>query len=899
MYLLGFAGTEIMKSVRDFIQTIFVVFAGLWYWPVVFVGLMILAVVVLFTLVRKSYENKILKSVNKLNKYFLAKPFITEENLVEFNLKMKNVPKVLRNNWQIYMLNREDSPTKYINVDTCIDKPLKTGSIEKNMHNFTTFSILLAILSFVVGLQYASVMQENQFIPILFSAVVVPLLIAIIYTVTILIVRASKNDIYANLYDNFPLYERNLTKAVTTLPAYVDYEILFTKKEIKEGIPILQQYLEKRALVEQQELEKAREGSVAVEQYDFSDLGVDGSLILERSMKESETFIKIKRRLQDEIGSIETEMSNYKKNYEETLKDMQRKLQASRENLESLKTQQEESTNRIESNYIRKQQADEIKKQQQLEKDIEEATTKYNDEQTSLKQDIEKREKEIAEKKEFVEQAMSLEFKHYANILYKALTEKATEVGNQKLLTLAQENSDLKVLLTDMQGVGGANVDIQENLIQNQDLTSENLYDMSSSDMTQLDEAREQTENDENNKKETNDAQKLNSEPASQQDDLQQASQVAIETQKENLDESSSPKAQESVEQVAEKIETKNEDDDDEKKLTSYLNDDKNLSSESDNQNLEQQNASQEDNQSLAIDNEKMADNAINIQETNPSQEINSKRADDNVTSLSKNSDENDLQKDLAKEKMDIEEPSSRYTGNASDNSRFEKEQAEDLEQIQRQIDENNKILQKNKEEFENDLNKTISKIDDSSTDGYDYMERDRRNLERERDDEPRYERTRDQRTSRDGDDFDTRGREDYSYRERSGEYQEETRRERAYRDDENFRERDRFDNRRRYGEPQEERNEESNYRDDEDLEPRGERSSRHTSRDRFEEEEKAPRKRRATSRRIVDDEPRRSETNRRGARRPVTTSRSRRESDGGNDIDELNAEMQKLLGKK
>ena len=251
MYQLCATGEEIIASVRDFFNLVFLEFAGLWFWPIIIIGLMLLAVFVMSTLVGCSYENRILKAVNKINAYFLTKPFITEENLVEFNLKMKKVPKVLRNNWQIYMLNREDSPTTYINVSTCIDKPLRTSSIEKNMGNYTIFTIFLVLLSFVVGLQYSkTVMNLTNPADILFYAALVPLALVLIYTIFILIVKAVKNDIYNMLYDNFPMYERNLTKAVSTLPSYVDYEILFTKKEIKEGIPILQQYLEKRALIE-------------------------------------------------------------------------------------------------------------------------------------------------------------------------------------------------------------------------------------------------------------------------------------------------------------------------------------------------------------------------------------------------------------------------------------------------------------------------------------------------------------------------------------------------------------------------------------------------------------------------------------------------------------------------
>jgi len=444
MSQLAFVGADLITTVKDFFHEVGKELAELWFWPAIFIGFMIVAIIAMFFLVRFSYENRILKSVNRLNKYFLAKPYINEENLVEFNLKMKKVPEVLRSNWQVYMLNREDSPTTYINVNTCIDKPLRTSSIEKNMGNFTIFSVLLGLLSFAIGLVYAThVAGTNILGDVMFLALLVPLAISILYTVFFLVIKASKNDIYSCLYENFPLYERNLTKAVETLPAYVDYEILFTKKEIKDGIPILQQYLEKRAKVEEEELERARENSIVNEEYDFGELGVDGSLVLERAMKECETFIKVRRRMQEESSSIETEKENYKKTFEQTLKDMQRKLQASRENLESLKTEQEASTNRIESNYIRKQQADEIKKQEQLEKDIEQASAKFHEEQETLKNEIEKRDKEIGEKKVFVEQAMMLEFKHYANTLYEVLTEKAKEVGNQKLVSLAQENADL------------------------------------------------------------------------------------------------------------------------------------------------------------------------------------------------------------------------------------------------------------------------------------------------------------------------------------------------------------------------------------------------------------------------------------------------------------------------
>lgn len=475
---------EIVQSVRDFFSLLFADFSSLWWWPLVFLGIMVVLVIYMLFAIKFSYEKRILKSINKINNYFVYKPFISEDNLVEFNQKMKKVPAVLRGAWQRYMLNREDGVKEYINISSCIDKPLRTSSIEKNLKGFTIFTILATILAFFTGLQFCATDATYNVVTtpsvVLFISLIVPVLMLVIYSIFILVFNASKDDLYAVMYETFPIFQYNLEKAVTKMPSYVDYEILFTSREIKDGIPILQQYLEKRALVEQEQLEKARRDSVASEEYDFSDLGVDGSFVLEKAMKECEAFIRVKRMLQEESNSIESEKENYRKTFENTSKEMQRKLQASRENMDSLKKQQEESTNRIETNYIRKQLADEIKKQQQLEKELEETTAKYNDEQVSLQKEIENRQAEIDEKKSFVEQALMLTFKHYANTLYKALLDKATNVSNEKLVTLTQENNDLRALLNDLEGGIDENYyDDNANLVQPQEVSINSPYPMS------------------------------------------------------------------------------------------------------------------------------------------------------------------------------------------------------------------------------------------------------------------------------------------------------------------------------------------------------------------------------------------------------------------------------------
>lgn len=439
---------KIFETVADAIQYV-AGKLGMTYLAVIALGLTLLAVIVIMQSIRSSYETRILKSVDRFNKYFSKQPFINDENLVEFNARMKKVPRILRNRWQMYMLNREDVPTKYINLDTCVEKPLRTSIIERNLSNFYVFTMLICFVSLLFGL---CVVDSSASVTIgLFEALLIPAVVFLLSAIFILIVRSWKNAIHADLYENFHIFEQNLNRAVTTLPAYVDYEILFTKKEIKDGIPILQQYLEKRAYMEQQELEKARENAIETETYNFEELGINGSLVLERAMKECETYISNRRRLLAECGQIQSEKDNFAKNYEATEKDYQRKLQASRENMESLKAQQEASTNRIEGNYIRKQLSDEIKKQQQLEKDSDEAAAKFKEEQTALDGEIAKRKEEIEQKRQGVESAMLLEFKNYANTLYKKLADAAVKANAAKIEKLSVENTELKELLKTFQ----------------------------------------------------------------------------------------------------------------------------------------------------------------------------------------------------------------------------------------------------------------------------------------------------------------------------------------------------------------------------------------------------------------------------------------------------------------
>lgn len=402
------------------------------------VGFLLLMSIFFFIRVRTSYEYKLEKASDKLNEWLFRHQNITENNLVEFNniMKEKNTPKILRKYWQQYMLYRDKAPSEYMSTYNCIDKPLKTSSFTSNIKNFTMIYVVTAFVTFFLSMfSFTTSTKVDTLITYITQSMVASVIILFIGVVLTLALRAMQNYNIATLYQTFNVFNRYIDKASTTIPKYVDFEILFTKQEIKDGIPLLGEYLEKRARQEQEELEEAQKNAVSHEEYDFSQSGIDGALVLERAMKESETYINVKQRLLAEIQQFESEISTLTKNYENTSKDYQRKLQASKENMERLRQQQEESTNRIEVNYIRKQQQDEVKKQEQLEKDQEDATNKFNAEVNSLTAEIDDRRSQLENKRLGVQDAMQNEYQTFSNKLHKAI---AQDVEKDKTETIQQ-----------------------------------------------------------------------------------------------------------------------------------------------------------------------------------------------------------------------------------------------------------------------------------------------------------------------------------------------------------------------------------------------------------------------------------------------------------------------------
>ena len=323
-----------------------------------------------------SIEIRTNRAVNKINNYLDKKPFVNEENLVEFNNLMKSIPKPMRYEWQQYMLNREELPSKFMTQQNCVERPFKSSSYEQTI--IYAKSVISILTTFFLVLGLSELNTSTAVANMLFEISIVPSVFFIFGTVLIMFLRARRKAVVTDLYYNFDYMTNSLDKAVETIPAFVDYEILFSRKEIKQGIPALQDYLEKRAIYEQEQLERAKAGTVEHDKYDFSALEISGSLVMERAMREAEYYLGNRSRLLVEIEQLESEKDSHSRAYSEATKTLQRKLRDIKENLERLRDGLANATNKIDSNYIRKQQADEIKKQQTLEKEVAAITNRYN-----------------------------------------------------------------------------------------------------------------------------------------------------------------------------------------------------------------------------------------------------------------------------------------------------------------------------------------------------------------------------------------------------------------------------------------------------------------------------------------------------------------------------------------
>ncbi len=444
--------TGIVTAMLDFLQTALTTL-GL---DVLFIlGFAVEAVLVIFFLVKSSlsYEASLNRSLDKLNYWLFQNKVITEENIQKFNSLMKTVaPKRFCYYWQQYILFREGTPSSYMSTENLVERPLKTSSYDSNIKNLNIISIVWAIvMAFLFVLAGANYVRDTLTVAVFSEAVFVIgvlILIDVIFTVSL---RARKNAILNSIYQNLSLFGRFMDNACIDLPTYIDYQILFTPQEIEKGQPVLREFLDYKTRKEKEEFQQAQEENIEHEVYDFSSTGVNGSNVLDRAMKESERFLNKKDKLLVQISQLENELDARKKNFDNVQKDFQTKLQASRENIDSLLKQQEETTNRIESNYLRKQQTQEIAKQDQLEQEFEQQRAKYILEKNELEEQVKNLQTEIESSKKEVENIMLGEYQNFFDSFCKSVEKVVKKVFTDKIDSLKADNQAKQERITELE----------------------------------------------------------------------------------------------------------------------------------------------------------------------------------------------------------------------------------------------------------------------------------------------------------------------------------------------------------------------------------------------------------------------------------------------------------------
>ena len=375
-----------------------------------------------------SYESRSIRAIKRVNKYLVKHPSINDTNLVEFNSKMKKLPMRIRERWQLFMLERIGSPSRYLSVEYCVKRPLYNSAILQSQHQFTFITILLSALSLILGITLANASEQAvNTAAVLSTSFMTPVVVVVLGCLYLMVLNARYKYINKDFYDIFAIFVRNVDKASNSMPDYVDYELLFTKKEIDRGIPVLREYLEKKALEEQRLLERAKRDEIEHSPYNFEDLGINGAQLISRAIDESEEFLLHKLSVQEEIVNLEKQYQATEQNMDDMEREANKKLQAIKENLERLDAAIQETTNRVEINYNRRQAKDEMDKKIIIEKDLQSMLEKEKVQQDSLRVEIEKRKEDINNSKASVEFALKAEYNTFATRVYDEIFQKVSQ----------------------------------------------------------------------------------------------------------------------------------------------------------------------------------------------------------------------------------------------------------------------------------------------------------------------------------------------------------------------------------------------------------------------------------------------------------------------------------------
>lgn len=384
-----------------------------------------------------SYEARLKRCIDKCNKWLFRYKKIDENNIKDFNKIIKKGPKRLVYYWQQFILYRDGGPSAYLSEENVIEKPLKTSSWVSNIKNLGMLTVVWSVIAFIFG---ASSQSARGFdIDTIVIALVLPCLSALLGVIAIIILKGRRVMNLDDIYHIYHLFSRFLTNATIDLTPYLDFNLLFTQKEIENGNPQLREYYEARARKIKEEFEEAQKNDAPLQTYEFENVGVDGSLLLNRAMRESELYINKKNATLSKIAQIESQKEALRRNFEDVQMSLQRQIQASKENIQKLIEQQAATTNRIEAGLLKNQQQKEVNKNAQLQKDYEKEEERYLRSKAELDGELDKLKEELDKSASDVQKAMSNEYQTFFEKVMKSAYQVAEAKVKEEKQTLASE----------------------------------------------------------------------------------------------------------------------------------------------------------------------------------------------------------------------------------------------------------------------------------------------------------------------------------------------------------------------------------------------------------------------------------------------------------------------------
>ncbi len=385
-----------------------------------------------------SYEARLKRSLDKCNRWLFRFKKIDQNNIKDFNKIIKKGPKRFVYYWQQFILYRDGGPSAYLSEENVIEKPLKTSSWASNIKNLGLLTAVWSVFAFIFGISSQRALGTITPDSIVI-ALVLPCLSALLGVVAIIILKGRRVMNLDDIYHIYHLFSRFLTNATVDLTPYIDFNLLFTQKEIENGNPQLREFYENRARKIREEFEEAQKNDVPLQTYEFENVGVDGSLLLNRAMNESELYINKKNEILSKIAQIESQKEALKRNFEDVQMNLQRQIQASKENIQKLIEQQAATTNRIEAGSLKNQQQKEVNRNNQLQKDYEQEENRYLRSKAELDAELDKLKNSLDEGVTEVQKAMSNEYQTFFEKVMKSAYQVAEQRIKEEKLALTNE----------------------------------------------------------------------------------------------------------------------------------------------------------------------------------------------------------------------------------------------------------------------------------------------------------------------------------------------------------------------------------------------------------------------------------------------------------------------------